>query len=74
MKDFGLVKKILGMKIRGDRWAEKLLLTQGYVQQFLEQFNMHDVKPTSTPFAAHFRLSPQLNHRTNDKVEYMSII
>jgi hypothetical protein len=58
MKDLGVAKKILGMKIGRDRDAKKLWLSQaGYVKKVLERFSMENAKPVSTPLANHFRLS-----------------
>jgi ATP-binding cassette subfamily B (MDR/TAP) protein 1 len=58
MKDLGLAKQILGMKITCDRKKEKLWLSQEiYVQKILERFNMSNFKPVCSPLASHFKLS-----------------
>jgi hypothetical protein len=41
MKDLGVVKKILGMRIRRDKKNHKLILSQGeYIKKVLERFRM----------------------------------
>ena len=41
MKDFGVAKKILGMRITRDRKNHKLTLSQGeYIEKVLERFRM----------------------------------
>ncbi|KAG8502915.1 hypothetical protein CXB51_000770 [Gossypium anomalum] len=73
MKDLGLAKKILGMKILRDRKASKLYLSQkGYIEKVLCRFNMQSAKPVSTPLATHFRLSSALSPQSDDEIEYMS--
>ena len=58
MKDLGVAKKILGMEIMRDRVERRLSLSQkGYIEKVLHRFNMQNVKPITTPLAAHFRLS-----------------
>ena len=49
MKDLGATKKILGMDIRKDRDAKRLLLSQvGYVKKVLERYSIQNAKPVST--------------------------
>jgi hypothetical protein len=50
MKDLGVAKKILGMRITRDRKNHKLTLSQGeYTENVLEIFRMQNAKPVSTP-------------------------
>ena len=58
MKDLGLVKKILGMKITRDRSRRMLWISQkDYIEKVLERFNMHNVKLVHVPLPEHFKLS-----------------
>src|SRR5438132_519777 len=71
--DLGAAIKILGMEIIRDRKSGKLYLSQkGYIEKVLHCFNMHNVKPVSTPLATHFRLSSALCPVSEDDIEYMS--
>uniref|UniRef100_A0A2N9GV50 Reverse transcriptase Ty1/copia-type domain-containing protein n=1 Tax=Fagus sylvatica TaxID=28930 RepID=A0A2N9GV50_FAGSY len=73
MKDLGAVKKILGMKIRIDREASKLLLSQkSYIEKVLERFGMQQSKLVSTPLAAHFKISTDLLPQSKEEKEHMS--
>ena len=73
MKDLGAAKKILGMKIRRDRDAKRLWLSQvGYVKKMLERFSMENAKPVSRPLANHFRLSTSQCPKTVEEIEDMS--
>lgn len=73
MKDLGAAKKILGMEISKDRHSGKLYLSQkGYINKVLHRFNMQNLKPVSTPLAAHFRLSSDSCPQSDDDIEYMS--
>jgi hypothetical protein len=54
MKDFGVVKKILGMKITRDINFSVLFLShKNYIKKLLP-FNMHYAKSVCTPIATHF--------------------
>ncbi|TXG73077.1 hypothetical protein EZV62_001656 [Acer yangbiense] len=73
MKDLGVAQKILGMQIRRDRVAGKIWLSQAkYIQNILERFNMNEVKPVTTPLAAHYRLSALQCPTTEKELEEMS--
>ncbi|KAG8483161.1 hypothetical protein CXB51_022138 [Gossypium anomalum] len=49
MKDLGVAKKILGMKILRDRKTCKLYLSQkGYIKKVFRRFNMQNAKPIRT--------------------------
>ena len=73
MKDLGAAKKILGMKIRKDREASKLLLSQkSYIEKVLERFGMQQSKLVSTPLAAHFKISTDLLPQSKEEKEHMS--
>jgi len=58
MKDLGVVKKILGMRITRDKKNHKFILSQGdYIEKVLERFRMENAKLVSTPLAIHFKLT-----------------
>ena len=57
MKDLGVAKKILGMRITRDGKNRKLTLSQGeYIEKVLQRFRMQNEKSISTPLANHFKL------------------
>ena len=57
MKDLREVKKILDVEISRDRSTSRLRLSQNYVLEMLERFNMVESRRVTTPLAGHFRLS-----------------
>ena len=60
MKDLGLTKQILGMKIFSDRKFVKLqLFEKAYVERILEKFNTSKTKFICSPLAGHFKLSSE---------------
>jgi hypothetical protein len=61
MKDLGVAKKILGMRITRDKKNHKLTLSQGeYIEKVLERFRIQNEKPISTPLANHFKLTKEM--------------
>ena len=69
MKDLGVAKKILRMKIRRQRALGRLWLSQSsYVRKVLERFSMENAKPVSTPFVNHFKLSTTQCLKIDDDV------
>jgi hypothetical protein len=73
MKDLGVAKKILDMRITRDRKNHKLELSQGeYIEKVLERFRMQNAKPISTPLANYFKLSKEMCPKTQEEIEYMS--
>jgi hypothetical protein len=75
MKDLGVAKKILGMRITRDRKNRKLTLSQGeYTEKVLERFRMQNAKPVSTPLANHFKLTKEMCPKTQEEIEYMSSV
>ncbi len=53
MKDLGVAKQILGMRITRDSKNHKLTLSQSeYIQKVLEIFNMQNAKPVTTLWLA----------------------
>ena len=73
MKDLGSAKKILGMEIIRDRQSGRFFLTQhSYIEKVLDIFGMSTVKPVTTSFASHFRLSAKDSSQTEDEERYMS--
>ena len=58
MKDLGLARHILGMKISRNRAKRQLFLSQtDYIGRVLERFNMQSAKSAATPLRIHLRLS-----------------
>ncbi|RVW51035.1 Retrovirus-related Pol polyprotein from transposon TNT 1-94 [Vitis vinifera] len=58
MKDLGVAKQILGMRIIRDKANGTLKLLQSeYVKKVLSRFNMNEAKPVSTPLGSHLKLS-----------------
>ena len=56
-----------------DRKSKQLWLSQhGYVEKVLDKFNTSNVKPVSTPFAKHFKLSINQCSKIDVEVKYMS--
>eukprot|EP00253_Pinus_taeda_P023724 PITA_23724 len=73
MKDLGVAKQILGMRITRDRKNRKLKLSQSeYIEKVLKRFNMHNVKPISIPLASHFKLSKEACPNTQKEMAHMS--
>ena len=73
MKDLGVAKQILGMRITRDRKNRKLTLSQSeYIEKVLERFKMQDAKPVSTPLASHFKLTKEMCPKTQEEIDYMS--
>jgi hypothetical protein len=61
MKDLGVAKKILGMRITRDRKNHKLTLSRGeYIEKVLDRFRMQNEKPVSTPLANHLKLTKEM--------------
>jgi hypothetical protein len=72
MKDLGVAKKILGMKITRDRSNRKLFLSQKeFALKVIHRFGMEKAKVVSTPLAAHFKLSAALSSTSNGERIYM---
>ena len=58
MKDLGLAKQILGMKISHDRKDMKLWLSQeSYIEKVLERFNISKAKAVCSLLVGHLKLS-----------------
>jgi hypothetical protein len=73
MKDLGVAKKILVMRIKRDKKNHKLTLSQGeYIEKVLERFRMKNEKPVSTLLANHFKLTKEMCPKTQEEIEYMS--
>jgi len=73
MKDLGVAKQILGMRITRDRKNRKLTLSQiEYIQKVLKRFNMKNQKSFSIPLASHFKLSKEVCPKTQEEMAYMS--
>ncbi|RDX89639.1 hypothetical protein CR513_28615, partial [Mucuna pruriens] len=58
MKDMGVAKQILGIRIIRDRQAKKLWLSQEhYVKRVLHRFHMKNAKAVNTSLTTHFKMS-----------------
>ena len=72
MKDSGVAKQILGMRITRDRKNRKLTFSQSeYIEKVLERFKMQDAKLVSTPLASHFKLTKEMCPKTQEEIGYM---
>ena len=61
MKDLGVAKQILGMRITRDKKNRKLTLSQGkHIEKVLQRFIMQNAKLVSTPLAIHFKISMEM--------------
>ena len=75
MKDLGVAKKILDMRITWDKKNRTFNLSQGeYIKKVLKRFNMQDVKEVSTYLASHFRLTKEMCPKEQGKVNFFSNI
>ncbi|CAL1397307.1 unnamed protein product [Linum trigynum] len=81
MKDLGLAKQILGVRIIRDRGAKKIWFSQEkYIEKVLQRFNMDNAKAVSCPLANHFTLtskqSPSIEKEKAemDKIPYASAV
>ncbi|RVW20272.1 Retrovirus-related Pol polyprotein from transposon TNT 1-94 [Vitis vinifera] len=73
MKDLGVAKQILGMRIIRDKANGTLKLSQSnYVKKVLSRFNMNEAKPVSTPLGSHFKLSKEQSPKTEEERDHMS--
>ena len=73
MKDLGIAKQILGMRITRDRANGTLKISQTeYVMKILINFNMNKAKPVSTPLGSHFKLSKEQSPKTKEEMDHMS--
>ena len=73
MKDLGVAKQILGMRITRNMKNHKLTLYQGeYIEKVLYRFRMKNEKPVSTPLANHFNLSKEMCPKAHEEIEYIS--
>jgi hypothetical protein len=72
MKDLGVAKKILGMRITRDRKNCKLTLSHyEYIEKVSERFRMQNEKPVSTPLDSHFKSTKEICPRKQEEIEYM---
>ena len=75
IKDLGLAKRILGMKIERDRSKRVFRLSQkSYISKVLSRFEMNNVKTMSTPLGQHFRLSITQAPKTHEEKRFMEMI
>ena len=73
MKDLGIAKQILGMRITRDGANGTLKISQTeYVMKILINFNMNKAKPVSTPLGSHFKLSKEQSPKTKEEMDHMS--
>ena len=72
MKDLGVVKQILGMRITRDMKNQKLIFSQSdYAEKVLERFGMQNAKPVSIPLVSHFRLCKDMCPKAQEEIDYM---
>ena len=70
MKDLGVTKQILGMRMTRDRKKRKLTLSQGeYIEKVLQRFRMQNAKLISTRLASHFKLSKDMCPETQEEID-----
>ncbi|GJR65427.1 retrovirus-related pol polyprotein from transposon TNT 1-94 [Tanacetum coccineum] len=81
MKDLGLAKQIIGMRIIRDKTKGTLRLSQEkYIGNVLEKFNMKDAEARCQPLKDHFKLSKkqapktEASKRRMTKVPYASAV
>ena len=73
MKDLGVGKQILGMRIIRDKANGTLKLSQSeYVKKILSKFNMKEAKPVSTYLGSHFKLSKEQSPKTEEEKDHVS--
>ncbi|RVW84844.1 Retrovirus-related Pol polyprotein from transposon TNT 1-94 [Vitis vinifera] len=73
MKDLGVAKQILGMRIIRDKANGTLKLSQSeFVKKVLSRFNMNEAKPVNTPLGSHFKLSKEQSPKTEEERDHMS--
>ncbi|GJY36124.1 putative RNA-directed DNA polymerase [Tanacetum coccineum] len=81
MKDLGLAKQIIDIRIFCDRGAKKLHISQEqYIEKVLCRFDMDKAKAVSSPFTTNFKLidkdcpSSKKNIEKIDRVPYTSAV
>ena len=73
MKDLGVAKQILGMRIIRDKANGTLKLSLSeYVKKFLSRFYMNEAKLVSTSLDSHFELSKEQSPKTKEERDHMS--
>jgi hypothetical protein len=73
MKDLGVAKKILGMRITRDMKNHKLTLSYSeHIEKVLQRFRMQNEKKVSTPLTIHLKLTKEMCPKTQEEIEYMS--
>ena len=73
MKDLGVVKQILDMRISRDKANGTLKLSQAeYVKKILSRFNTNEAKIVSTPTGSHFKINKQQSPKTKQERDHMS--
>ena len=66
MKDLGIVRQILGMRITRSSGLLRMLQEE-YVKKVLSRFSMSDAKPVSTPLVSHLKLSNEQSLTTEQE-------
>jgi hypothetical protein len=73
MKDLGVAKQILGMRIIRDRANSTLKISQTeYVKKILNRFSMDGAKSVNTPLGSHFRITKDQSPKTDQETTYMN--
>ena len=73
MKDLGVAKQILGMKISRDRKNRTLMLSQAdYIEKVLQRFSMENAKSINKPLPCHLKLTKEMCPKTQEEEDKMS--
>ena len=69
MKDLGVAKQILGMRITREMKNCKLTLSQGeYIEKVLDRFRVKNEKLLSTHLSNHFKLCKDMCPKTEEEI------
>lgn len=72
MRDLGVAKQILGIKIIRDRKKKEVKLSQKkYIEKVLDRPSIKGAKAVGTPLANHFKLFVVMCRKTHKEKEYM---
>jgi hypothetical protein len=75
IKDLGELRRILGIKVRRDRAARTISLSQKpYIESIINEFNLTDATPLSTPTAMGAILTKDQSPQTPEEIEEMENI
>jgi len=73
MKDVGLAKQILCMRIFKNRYEGILNLSQeNYIEKLLSRFNVGNAKTRNTPLGTHLKFLERQSSQTEEEESHMS--